>query len=108
MPPVRSYDGRILHRVTVAPGERTCRRCGETVAEVNDALGRAPVVLGTIATMVRDTNEHRQGLAQLSNGDMPALLGSVPQRGGIEAENQLANAYREIATMILRQIGGGA
>lgn len=31
-PPVKTYDGRILHHVSVLPGERTCRECGETVA----------------------------------------------------------------------------
>lgn len=35
-PAVRSHDGHILHRVTVAPGERTCLRCGDTVAAAQD------------------------------------------------------------------------
>ncbi len=33
LPPVRSVDGVRVWRVKVAPGEKTCTRCGETTAE---------------------------------------------------------------------------
>lgn len=73
------------------------------IGEVRDALGRAPVALGTIATMVRDTVRHREGLERLASM-RPAMIGQVPFRGGMDSKKQLEEVYAPLAAEILRLI----
>lgn len=77
------------------------------IHEVDNALGRAPVALGTIATMVRDTVRHREGLKHLSCLGLP-VLGSVPFRGGRNNQEQLDEIYAPIAAEVWRMVAGGS
>lgn len=83
-------------------------RIRSKIAEVKDALGYGPRILGTIATQVRNTVEHSTGLTTLREPDLPPLLGQVPSRGGVDAAAELAAAYRPIAERIVAEIGGGS
>lgn len=73
------------------------RRVCEKVAEIGAMLGKAPQILGTVATMVRPTAEHATGLEALSAVDMPRLLGKVAMRGGLTAHQDLLGAYLPVS-----------
>jgi chromosome partitioning protein len=65
------------------------RRIVEIVGQIQKDLGRAPKIVGVIATRVdSQTNRHQAGLAALRALDMP-MLGEVPKRGGVDADAQL-------------------
>lgn len=76
-------------------------RIREKIGEVKAALGKGPEVIGVIATQVRSTVEHSECLAQLSEGNMPLLLGAIPYRGGVDADRALAEAYAPIVETVL-------
>jgi chromosome partitioning protein len=69
------------------------RKVLQQVSDVRDALGFAPQIVGVVATMVRPTIQHREGVAELAaQNDFP-FLGSIPLRGGRNSRRQLAADY---------------
>ena len=81
-------------------------RIGEIIAEIRDARGVAPTLLGVIATRT-DTNltRHKEGLERLEElhqqGKLPPLLDAIPKRAGQDAERVLREAYAPAAAKIL-------
>lgn len=75
--------------------------------EIKQELGQAPAILGTIATQVRDTKDHRTHLGLLRRGHMPRLLGVVPLAGGLDADARLRAAYAGVAGAMLARLGIG-
>lgn len=81
-------------------------RIGEIIAEIRDARGTAPAMLGVIATRA-DTNltRHKEGLQRLEElhevGKLPPLLDIIPKRAGQDAERVLREAYAPAAAKIL-------
>lgn len=84
------------------------RRVKEKIDEVQTLLGKAPKLLGSIATLCRETSEHEQGWVDLQQADMPALLGTVPLRGGKGGIDSLDAFYLPIAQRILAEIAATA
>ena len=82
--------------VATTPEQWAIKGARKVLAQVNDvrqALGFAPQIVGVVATMVRPTIQHRQGVAELARQfDMP-FLGSIPLRGGRDSRRQLAADY---------------
>lgn len=69
------------------------RKVLQQVNDVRQALGFAPQIVGVVATMVRNTIQHRHWLVELAaQSDMP-FLGSIPLRGGRDSRRQLAADY---------------
>lgn len=81
------------------------QRISEKINEVKQALGHGPSILGTVATMIRNTAEHMEGLRQLLADGMPLLLGTVPTRGGLTSHSELLTHYEPIAEVVLEKIG---
>lgn len=80
-------------------------RIERKLAEIHNALRRAPRVLGTVATFVEDVKLHGEGLGKLHRGYMPPLLGQVPKRKGLNAWAELRTAYESVADAILTTLG---
>lgn len=88
---------------SVAGAKRTL----EKLDEVRRETGRAPKVLGIVATQVEaHTIAHQEGLEALEGLGVP-LLGCVPHRVGRDAHTQLRAAYWPIAQRVLGAIGRG-
>lgn len=81
-------------------------RIGEIIAEIRDARGVAPELVGIIATRT-DPNltRHKEGLQHLKElhqqGKLPPLLKTIPKRAGQDAERILREAYAPAAAQIL-------
>ena len=74
------------------------------VREIDLALHRSPHLLGTIITQVRDTTEHLANIEYIRSTHIE-ILGTIPVRGGQNADSELLSAYLPIAGAILTQIG---
>ena len=72
--------------------------------EIKRELGQAPAILGTIATQVRETKDHKTHLGMLRRGHMPRLLGIVPMAGGVDADARLRVAYAEVTRAMLARL----
>jgi len=72
--------------------------------EVRQGLGHQPIVLGTLATMVRKTNNHDEGLAELAKMELP-LLGQIPLCDATYADSVLNAAYGYIAQLLAMRLG---
>lgn len=86
------------------------KRIANIVGQIEKERGKAPAILGTLATRVDAVlGRHADGLAQLQAVGMPHLLGEIPKRAGRDAERALVEAYKPIADMVLAEagIGGG-
>lgn len=81
------------------------RKVMAKVADVRDALGSAPTIVGVVATRVQRTRQHADGVAALAaDGSMP-FLGAIPQRGGVRSRRLLADDYAALADGILARLG---
>lgn len=82
------------------------RRIVEIVGEIDRERGKAPHILGVIATRVDgQLVRHQEGMAQLERAGMPVLLGTIPQRAGRDADEKLDAAYGPVAERIWRMAG---
>lgn len=83
------------------------RRIIEIVGEIDRERGKAPKILGVIATRVdRQLTRHQEGLQALMAPGMPALLGVIPKRAGLSAALELNEAYAPVAERIWKMAGG--
>lgn len=84
------------------------RRIMEIVEQIREDRGKAPAILGVIATRVdRQLARHQEGLGALTMPGMPTLLGMIPKRAGIDAGVHLNDAYMPVAERIWKMAGGG-
>ena len=78
----------------------------DKLQEIQAQLGRSPVCLGVVATMVQERIEHQKNLTALGHmGHRVKLLGQTPLRNGQDASEKLFTAYNEIAGALLGQLG---
>lgn len=91
----------IIPAVPVAESIAGVRRTLQLLDEMRREMGRAPVVLGIVATHVQhETRLHQTGLDALDAFGLP-ILGCIPHRVGRDAESQLRAAYAPVATRLL-------
>lgn len=75
-------------------------RITDKLTELKREIGHAPILLGTIATKVRsDLLAHQTALTILHGLGVP-VLAEIPRREGVDAEGQLAEAYRPVADVV--------
>lgn len=73
--------------------------------DIKASLGRGPLLVGTVATMVEPTLvAHKEGIAILQEGQYAPLLGSIPKRKGVNAHDELGAAYADIAPTVREAI----
>lgn len=78
----------------------------QIIGEVDGERGRAPKILGTIATKVDESLvRHQEGMKRLEADGMPPVLGIVPKRAGRDADAKLDEAYAPIAEYIWQRLG---
>lgn len=76
------------------------------IEEAKQIPGCNPVLLGTIATQVRETRIHGSWLTSLTSDAYPPVLGITPLRGGDTADYELRKLYAGIADIIWQRTGG--
>lgn len=82
------------------------RTISKVLDDIRRERGRAPEILGTIATRVDSRlNGHGEGLISLAAPNMPRLLGVVPARAGTDADARRNDAYAPIAKLIAELLG---
>lgn len=81
------------------------QRMMSMAAEISDLLGQGPQVLGTIVTRFDGrTVGHRECGQTIAMPGMPPVLGVIPLRLGVDAREQIGEAYRPIAEKIMEEI----
>jgi chromosome partitioning protein len=86
-PTVESYEGTLRMKVMVS--------------DLADLTGRQPEMLGIVATqVVGNSKSHQRYLAEMGRD----LLGCVPLRVGVDAAEQLHEAYGPVAEAISRKV----
>lgn len=74
------------------------RRIQEIVGQIRQERGKAPQILGTLATRYDSIlTRHDHGIRQLQAPGMPTFLGTIPKRAGQDAAQWLDAAYKAIA-----------
>jgi chromosome partitioning protein len=86
-PTVESYDGT--------------QRMRGMVADLAEMTGQAPELLGIVATQVVGNSKAHQSYLERMNG---SLIGCVPMRVGVDAQQQLLAAYAPIAAQIRKEV----
>jgi hypothetical protein len=87
-PTVESFEGTLRMRAMVA--------------DLADMTGRAPEIMGIVATqVVGNSKSHQRYIAEMGS---EGLLGCVPMRVGVDASQQLFDAYAPIAQIIRQEV----
>ncbi len=90
-PTVESYDGTLRMRAMIT--------------DLAEMTGQQPEILGIVATqVVGNSKSHQHYLAQVA----PDLLGCVPLRVGLDAHQQITDAYQPIAARIWTEVQNAA
>lgn len=66
-------------------------------------LGQAPTVLGAVVTKVQGATVLHRGNVERIEAEIP-VLGTVPYRRGVDADNQLRDHYWEIACSVMTRL----
>lgn len=90
-PTVESFDGTLRMRAMVD--------------DLADMTGQAPELLGIVATQVVGNSKSHQRYLSEMNG---SLIGCVPMRVGVDAAQQLLEAYAPIAARIRQEVTDAA
>ena len=76
------------------------------IEKAGEALSFPPCLLGTIVTMVRETNTHQRWVSAPYGDQYPPVLGVTPLRGGELADYELRKLYAPVADVIWKMMGG--
>lgn len=90
-PTIESYDGAL--------------RMGSMLDELAEATSRRPEYLGIVATQVVGNSKSHQRYLDLMRSN---LLGCVPMRVGVDATQQISDAYGPIAARIWKEASDAA
>jgi chromosome partitioning protein len=93
-PTVESFEGTLRMRAMIG--------------DLADMTGRQPEILGIVATqVVGNSKSHQRYLAEMRTEAMLGdygLLGCVPMRVGVDASQQLFDAYADVAQRIRTEV----
>lgn len=81
------------------------RKIQEIVGQIRSERGKAPHILGTLATRYDQIlTRHDHGIKQLQAPGMPPFLGTIPKRAGQDASYWLDACYKVVAEDVWAEV----